>query len=1131
MRLYGSPCHVRPYSQLRVDEPPAASIPKSHFRGFSKVFRFGTPSTDQTSRLSYRPFAKDELKSLAPSEEREDGQTIPPLITPAHHDPPLQPPLASKPTTTPSRRTIVQIDLPKVNIESAVETMKIARTLGLPTEDVVLESSPESANKESPPARFVRNKFIDKKMKADYVAGQQREEAQASLLLRGELPLMKKDNQTSLLDLVHDNDVAIILAETGSGKTTQIPQILLDDMLSTGQGSVASVVCTQPRRIAATSVAQRVEEERKHMDMNHRSVGHHIRNDRSNPRIRGSITYCTTGILLNRLIANATATLSSHSHIIIDEVHERDIQIDLVLSLIRSAIRARKAVGYPYPKVLLMSASIDPSTFLEYFREPDINGTVLQTACMSVEGRRVQVDSHFLPEILLDMSEEGGLPEPIQHYLQRPGHQSSRAFIDSEMQFAKTAQIPADATENHTSDTPSQEAPLGEPETPDPGTMVQAGLAASVIAHIALNKPPGDILAFFPGGSDMENVEDILLGEKLTDMGLNVKDETRFKLFKLHSLRRETNNEVFDPVPQGCRRIILATNIAETSITLPEVVYVIDTGRERNKFFDSSTLARSLPFQWISKTNSIQRRGRAGRVSHGHYYALFTKERHDSFRSMNRPAIGESDLAEVALQFKAFPQHVDVEAFLLETINPPSMQAITNAVRQLQSLGALTQNGEITSLGRLLHQLGVYSSAGKAILLGALFGCLEPMLIIACHDAGSPLISSLDVSLEKLRLSKQQYLPDSETDFAWIVEAFKEYHAAYVARDEQLMENLRLVKNIRHQTYLEMMTTAQGLQEVLVRNGFVPPPEAGKTIFESLPVGLNANSQNMGLIKALLINCITAELAVWTGKPNWNWAIDSPALNGISSKQGFQEAKAISYQNSKKVFRSRGRLKAYTWKQEAPSEPGDDVFLDQASMVTPLMAILFAQSVSRPTGRILELNSWLRLDLSLPAEVPRAVSVQAATVLIEVRKTIHRFINLGWLELEQLNRPQKKKSSVSRNNVETPPVRTLGPELRKAMVESVVSMLEADHDHWESYRKERRAKIALELAAERERLKKAKAEKAALSKETGEEEGEEDGEKHEEKDEEIRKEAFGPVGGSIFETLIEQSMRNAPNSA
>ncbi|OAL39335.1 hypothetical protein AYO20_01205 [Fonsecaea nubica] len=972
-----------------------------------------------------------------------------------------------------------RISIPKVNLESALETMRLAHTHGLTLDEVVLKPSPQQTNSTVPAVPLKSDERLGSKMKNNLELARQQGKMKETLRSRQALPLMAEGTPQALLKAVEDNDVVIVLAKTGSGKTTQVPQIILDDRIMSRKGPCTNIVCTQPRRMAATSVAHRVAHERH--DTMRNSVGYHIRNDNWSPSPFGSITYCTTGILLNRLIANPQATLSSHSHIIVDEVHERDIQIDLVLSLLRKTIRARKVAQESFPKVILMSATIDPTTFVDYFKQPAEDGTTLKVDSLDVEGRRAYVEAHYLPEILSELSQEGDLHPSIRQLIQGGHKQSSAQHIEHELHFSARQTKLASSHSGALSSDEVLPLPGAPYEIDSPGFTgpMRVGLAVSVIVHIAKTKPDGDVLVFFPGSTDMEKVELLLTSGRFACLGLDFQDPNKFRLFKLHSRRRETNDQVFEPVPEGCRRIILTTNIAETSITLPDVVYVIDTGKERNSLFDPSTLARSLPYAWISKTSSIQRRGRAGRVRNGHYYALFSKERHDSLRPMQRPKIEQSDLAELALQFKAFPQTVDAESLLLDTIDPPAPESVASAVRQLQSLGALTDKGDITDLGRLLWRLGVHPALGKGVLLGSLFGCLEPMLIIACHDPEAPLVSNLELSIDKLRAEKQKYLPEFETDFAWIIEAFKEYHEASLAGDENLMQELRDTKYIRHRSYQDMMMTSKGIHEALAEVGFVSPPQPGRTLFESLPHSLNVNSNNMVLVKALLINTVSAELAAWRGATSfkgrqYGWSTDSRDLKGMISKHGVNEATNRRDRRKKKHYRSHGRLMAYTWKQAGLDGPDDVVWLEQGSMVTPLMAILFCRSLKLQKDQVLELNEWLRLRILTPDDVPPEISEQAAAILVELRKTVDRFINLAWLELEKLDRPRRQRDSESQGQATTSS--GLGLELRNVMVEAVVKMLDADEAYWKEWRERRRVDIALDVEQRQREQEEADAE-------------------------------------------------------
>jgi ATP-dependent RNA helicase DHX36 len=990
---------------------------------------------------------------------------------------PEQKPLTQGPTQgSKPWQTLAKLRLPKENFDSAIKMMQQARAHGLPTEDVVLEPSPHLA-RPRPVARDTFSPSLAAKMKGRLENTRARSPATG----RDKLPLMKENARKALLNLIDKNDVSIFMAQTGSGKTTQVPQILLDDRIMSDQGPTARIVCTQPRRIAATSVARRVAAERQ--EQLGLTVGFHIRNERFLPKNATSITYCTTGILMNQLFADPFEVFERHSHIIVDEVHQREIEVDMVLTLIRSNLKARKAQGLHCPKIILMSATIDPSKFLDYFSQPSADGVSLRAGHFDIEGRSATVTTRYLPEILEELSLDDHISEVLQHYVCDDGATSD--FINKETRFAD--QNPAvqpksmstiydfpESVVKHDTTSARGVGPLWNgPDQEFDGSSNGSdrnGLVASVIAHICLTQPQGDILVFFPGSNAMNEVEEMLSQERFVRCGFNVRDESNYRLFKLHSLRRESNDLIFRPVPPGCRKIILATNIAETSITLPEVVYVVDVGKERNPHFDHSTFAKSLPFEWISKTSSLQRRGRAGRVRNGHYYALFTKQRFNSLRSMNPPRILVNDLAGVALQLTAYPQLSGARELLLQTIDPPTIAAVDSAFIQLRNLGALTEKHEITSLGRILSRFAVHPAQGKAILLGALFGCLEPMVIVASHMESNPLVYNASKTIGELRVLKRQYSAEDESDFVSIIGAFREYHAAHVAGDTELMVELQRTKSIRRSSYLEMLATSRIIHGVLADIKFLPPPTATKTVFELIPSHLNSNKDNMTLIKALLVNTVSSELAVWlpppviagpTGRTRSQaklfWTVNNPSMAGLTSRQSTLRLEGNRLRRIAKQYRSPGRLTAYSWKQLGPEEDGMSdrtiVSLDQASMITPLMAILFSQILGMKDDRVLVANDWLEIDLSAPDSLPNVITAQPARIMFELRKTLDRALGLAWLDLEDLHSRGRRQTERSRTG------RRLGGALRRMTVRNLLEMLDADRAYWEKFRIHRRAWI------------------------------------------------------------------------
>ena len=209
-----------------------------------------------------------------------------------------------------------------------------------------------------------------------------------------------------VLSMVSENPYCIVVGATGSGKTTQVPQILFESAIQAGHGASCKIICTQPRRIAATSVAQRVAVERNESLRN--TVGYQVRFDSKPPRNPYGITYCTTGVLLEKLKHDPEEVFDTTSHICIDEVHERDLQIDFLMILLKKAVKKRQSEAKSIPKIILMSATLDTELFAGYFRQIDGNGNSVPCPALTVPGRTFLVQQRYLGSIMEEMQQQHG---------------------------------------------------------------------------------------------------------------------------------------------------------------------------------------------------------------------------------------------------------------------------------------------------------------------------------------------------------------------------------------------------------------------------------------------------------------------------------------------------------------------------------------------------------------------------------------------------------------------------------------------------------------------------------------------------------------------------------------------------
>eukprot|EP00200_Dunaliella_tertiolecta_P009980 CAMPEP_0202383708 /NCGR_PEP_ID=MMETSP1127-20130417/50795_1 /ASSEMBLY_ACC=CAM_ASM_000462 /TAXON_ID=3047 /ORGANISM="Dunaliella tertiolecta, Strain CCMP1320" /LENGTH=702 /DNA_ID=CAMNT_0048983277 /DNA_START=50 /DNA_END=2155 /DNA_ORIENTATION=- len=459
-----------------------------------------------------------------------------------------------------------------------------------------------------------------------------------------------------LLELVRENQALVLVGETGSGKTTQIPQFLLKGGLAKG----GAIACTQPRRVAAVTVAQRVAQELG-TDLGGK-VGYSIRfEDTTSPDTR--IKYMTDGMLLREAMIDPL--LSKYKVIIIDEAHERTVGTDVLLGLVKEVLKRR-----PHDvRLVVMSATLEASKFISYF--PGCKGAL-------IHGRAFPVQLYYTAR-------------PEDNYL-------------------------------------------------------DAALNATLQIHT--QEGPGDILVFLTGQDEIESLER-LLQDRISAMQLarskaiaaeqlpeedqensSQKPEELLVYTIYAAMPHEQQLRAFEPAPPGARKVILATNIAETSITISGVRYVVDPGFVKARVHNPRLGADALQVVPVSQAQAQQRSGRAGREGPGKAYRLYTEQAFDSLELATVPEILRSNLASVVLQLKALGIN-DVLGF--DFLDKPPIPSIVRSLELLYSLGALDSQGKLTSpVGTSLSRLPVDPMYGKVLLAATGMGCsIEAMQVIS----------------------------------------------------------------------------------------------------------------------------------------------------------------------------------------------------------------------------------------------------------------------------------------------------------------------------------------------------------------------------------------------------------------
>ena len=447
---------------------------------------------------------------------------------------------------------------------------------------------------------------------------------------RESLPIFPYREQ--LLSAMEEYQVLIIVGETGSGKSTQIPQYLHES----GFSKLGKIGCTQPRRVAAMSVAARVAEEMGVKLGN--EVGYSIRFEDCTSE-KTILKYMTDGMLMREFLGEPD--LASYSVMIIDEAHERTLQTDVLFGLVKDIARFRNDI-----KLLISSATLDAEKFSEYFDYAPI---------FRIPGRRYPVD------ILYTKAPEAD-------------------YMDA---------------------------------------------AVVTTLQIHVTQPRGDVLIFFTGQEEIETCEEILR-QRTRGMGSKISEMIICPIYA--NLPSQLQAKIFEPTPEGARKVVIATNIAETSLTIDGIRYVIDPGFAKQKSFNPRTGMESLIVTPVSKAAAMQRTGRAGRTGPGQCFRLYTAWSFQHELEDNTiPEIQRTNLGNVVLMLKSLGIN-DLMNF--DFMDPPPAETLLRALEQLYALGALNDKGELTKLGRKMAEFPLDPMLAKAMIASDAYKVSEEVITI-----------------------------------------------------------------------------------------------------------------------------------------------------------------------------------------------------------------------------------------------------------------------------------------------------------------------------------------------------------------------------------------------------------------
>ncbi|KAJ2224571.1 Salivary acidic proline-rich phosphoprotein 1/2 [Coemansia sp. RSA 485] len=575
----------------------------------------------------------------------------------------------------------------------------------------------------------------------------------------------------AIVEKISSNPTVIIVGETGSGKTTQIPQYLLESGFTvSGQTAIA---VTQPRRVAATSIAKRVAEE-VGTPLGGR-VGYTIRFEDCSSAMT-QLRFCTDGLLLREILADPL--LRRYSVVVLDEAHERTLRTDILLGMLKDIQRERMRVAQ-------LNRDAVPKKM-----EPDhrSRGTHMKFEENDEEKSDRLLENQVMDEIHGDVTGLDDLRIVVMSAT-LDAERFSEYFDKAPILYVAGRQFPVSTYYT---------------TTPQADYLDAAHLAALQI-HMETPSDSGDILVFLAGQEDIENVER-LLTDSAANLPKGVPALLPCPIFA--ALPQAQQAKVFDPAPEFTRKVILATNIAETSLTIPGIRHVVDSGVHKVRGFDPR-VGESLLVEPISKSSARQRTGRAGREAPGFCYRLYTEADYAQLTEDSVPEIKRCQLSMVVLQLKASGVQ-DVLKF--DFMDRPSKKALKHALLELYALDALDDKGELTKLGKWMAEFPLEPTYAKVIYASVAAGCTrEAIDVVSLLSVDSLFYVPADKREESN--AAQMAFRSSEGDhltFLNLLRAFNKVNGDKTWCQEHFVNR----RNIRH-----VLDVRQQLNRLCVRLG------------------------------------------------------------------------------------------------------------------------------------------------------------------------------------------------------------------------------------------------------------------------------------------------------------------------
>lgn len=756
-------------------------------------------------------------------------------------------------------------------------------------------SSVEDLNLEDSQDHFLDSSVMEKVLQRRSMrlrnmqrAWQESPEGKKMLEFRKSLPSYKEKER--LLEAIARNQVIVISGETGCGKTTQLPQYILESEIESGRGAFCSIICTQPRRISAMAVSERVSAERGEPLGD--SVGYKVRLEGMKGK-NTHLLFCTSGILLRRLLSDRN--LNGITHVFVDEIHERGMNEDFLLIVLKDLLPRRRDL-----RLILMSATLNAELFSNYFGgAPTIH----------IPGFTHPVKAHFLEDVLEITGYKLTSFNQIDDYGQDKLWKTQKQLAPRKRKNQITALVEDALNKSSFENYSSRARDSLSCWTPD---CMGFNLIEAVLCHICRKERAGAVLVFMTGWEDISSLRDQLKAHPL------LGDPNRVLVLTCHgSMATSEQRLIFERAPPNIRKIVLATNMAEASITINDIVFVVDCGKAKETTYDALNNTPCLLPSWVSKASARQRRGRAGRVQPGECYHLYPSCVYEAFADYQLPELLRTPLNSLCLQIKSL-QVGSIGEFLSAALQPPESLAVQNAIDFLKMIGALDEKENLTNLGKFLSMLPVDPKLGKMLIMGTLFRCFDPVLtVVSGLSVRDPFLLPQDKK-DLAGTAKSRFAAKDYSDHMALVRAYEGWKDAeregsayeYCWRNFLSAQTLQAIHSLRKQ-----------FSFILKEAGLVDADASAN----------NKLSHNQSLVRAIICSGLFPGIASVV-----------PRETSLSFKT-MDDGQVLLYANS---VNSRYQTIPYPWLVFGEKIKVNTVFIRDSTGVSDSILMLFGGSLS-----------------------------------------------------------------------------------------------------------------------------------------------------------------------------------------